>query len=571
MSTDVLRRHVHRHIDYIRQLQSRGLPLITCAFVRIEGEPPGRDYQPRYSPLAPGTWYAETVMRDSLFHPSNRVSDPFRITSHTSSLGGNHVHLFYPLPLDGDPLAEWLRQVPNPNPGLLPDQKTPADDALSLVSQVCEMLAPLADSLPSHLSERLGFSQTGRSYSWVEVLFHLGWHFPDHGIEAVRCRILSRTDEAPWESVCPELQLQLGGVRASPDVFPGVIVSRLGPMSDFLTASVNALLLILEALDGIECGAQPQPHPDFGRLRDEFRHLGETFSQFPRELTARVLRLADNPKDCEEELRKKITTFLLYGDRIALFDNLTGAFGDGTLDRALTGTEWQDRILGANRQFRGPLTVTFYGTGNNVVIRADTARRICHIRLESPHERPEERADVKRPHLINWVTENRERLLAKALTILSAYHQASRPDFKLKPWGSFESWSALVRNAVVWCGLVDPGETRVAVQDQADETARGLRQLITALEMIDPDQTGKTAAEIVAAATVEDAACSPEVREMLRDAVDSLVSKADARNDNTAGFVGRFDPTRVHRPCGRRVDLRDPWLRVNNQRSASHP
>lgn len=241
-----------------------------------------------------------------------------------------------------------------------------------------------------------------------------------------------------------------------------------------------------------------------------------------------VISYPANAMDCEEELRKKITSFLLYGDRIALFDNLTGVFGDGTLDRALTGTEWQDRILGGNRQFRGPLSVTFYATGNNVAIRADTARRICHIRLESPLERPEERIDVARPHLIKWVTENRESLLTAALTILKAYHRAGRPDFKLKPWGSFESWSGLVRNAIVWCGLIDPGQTRVAVQEQADETARGLRQLIAALEMIDPDRTGKTATEIVAA-TDEDSAHSSEVREMVCDAVDALVAKRDGR------------------------------------------
>ena len=116
-----------------------------------------------------------------------------------------------------------------------------------------------------------------------------------------------------------------------------------------------------------------------------------------------------------------------------------------------------------------------------MAIRADTARRVCHIRLESPHERPEERTDVKRPHLLRWVTERREELLAGALTILKAYHLAGRPDFGLKPWGSFESWSALVRNALVWCGLPDPGETRVVMQEQADETARGLRQLITVM------------------------------------------------------------------------------------------
>lgn len=86
-----------------------------------------------------------------------------------------------------------------------------------------------------------------------------------------------------------------------------------------------------------------------------------------------------------------------------------------------------------------------------------------------------------------------------------------------------------MRNAVVWCGLPDPGRTRVAVQEQADETARGLRQLIAALEMIDPEGTGRTAAEIVGAAAEERAAHSREVREMLREAVESLVVKPDGR------------------------------------------
>ena len=127
------------------------------------------------------------------------------------------------------------------------------------------------------------------------------------------------------------------------------------------------------------------------------------------------------------------------------------------------------------------------------------------------------------------MTEHRERLLAGALTVLKAYHLAGRPDFQLKPWGSFESWSSFVRNAVVWCGLPDPGTTRVSIQDQSDETARGLRQLITALEMIDPEGTGKTAAEIVAIATDEKTSHSSEVREMLRDALDSLIAKPDGR------------------------------------------
>lgn len=234
-------------------------------------------------------------------------------------------------------------------------------------------------------------------------------------------------------------------------------------------------------------------------------------------------------KDGEEELRKKITTLLLYGDRMALFDNLTGGFGDGTLDRCLTSTEWQDRQLGSNSQFRGRMEVTFYATGNNVAVLADTARRVCHIRLESPEERPEERADFKRPNLIGWVVENRERLLAAALTILRAYHLAGRPDHGLKPWGSFESWSQLVRNAVVWCGLPDPGATRQVVQEQADETGRGLRLLLAAMEGIDQNREGLTTADLLGRAYDPDARDPAEVRELLVAAIEALVSKPDSR------------------------------------------
>jgi hypothetical protein len=263
-----------------------------------------------------------------------------------------------------------------------------------------------------------------------------------------------------------------------------------------------------------------------------------------------VISYPAGSKDGEEELRKKITTLLMYGDRLALFDNLTGGFGDGTLDRCLTSAEWQDRQLGSNRQFRGRVDVTFYATGNNVAIRADTARRVCHLRLESPEERPEERSDIRRPNLVGWVIDNRDRLLAAALTILRAYHEAGRPDHGLKPWGSFESWSRLVRNALVWCGLPDPGETRQVVQEQADDTGRGLRALIRALDLIDPGRNGLTAAEIVGAASDQKSTHSAEVKEMLMGAFDMLIAKPDGRK---LGYKLRHLRRRVVE--GRFIDL----------------
>jgi hypothetical protein len=99
----------------------------------------------------------------------------------------------------------------------------------------------------------------------------------------------------------------------------------------------------------------------------------------------------------QDELRKRITSLVLAGDRLVLFDNLEGNFGDPVLDAALTAATWKDRILGVNRMAEGPMYMTWFATGNNVAIAADTTRRICHIRLESPEERPEERERISVP------------------------------------------------------------------------------------------------------------------------------------------------------------------------------
>lgn len=74
-----------------------------------------------------------------------------------------------------------------------------------------------------------------------------------------------------------------------------------------------------------------------------------------------------------EELRKKITSIAIAGDRLILFDNLEGVFGNDALDRALTSTSWKDRILGKSEQVELPLIPAWYATGNNVQVAADAA------------------------------------------------------------------------------------------------------------------------------------------------------------------------------------------------------
>ena len=171
----------------------------------------------------------------------------------------------------------------------------------------------------------------------------------------------------------------------------------------------------------------------------------------------------------------------LEATQLALIDNISGVFGSATLDRALTAESWRDRLLGSNSQVSMPLKVTWYATGNNVVLKGDTPRRCLHIRLESWRERPECRTDFRHPRLLSWIRRERSRLLPAALTLLRAYAAAGRPPQRLPGWGSYEGWSDLVRSTVVWLDLPDPAETREELEAASDVEKSTVRDLVHGL------------------------------------------------------------------------------------------
>ncbi len=187
-------------------------------------------------------------------------------------------------------------------------------------------------------------------------------------------------------------------------------------------------------------------------------------------------RMAPSEKEAEE--RKRITALAIAGDPLVLIDNVSRMLGSAALDAALTAEIWSDRLLGQNLQLKLPLNMIWLATGNNVSLRGDTSRRCVHIRLESPDEFPERRGGFRHPRILEWVAKERPRLVADALTILKAYVHAGKPSQGLSPWGSYEGWSQLARNAIVWVGLPDPGETREALQTEANQDHEMLEGLV---------------------------------------------------------------------------------------------
>ena len=198
----------------------------------------------------------------------------------------------------------------------------------------------------------------------------------------------------------------------------------------------------------------------------------------------------------DEEMRKTITAVAIGAVPSVLFDNLDVQLGGAALDAAITASTWCDRLLGQSRMTGDlPMRTIWSATGNNMAFGSDVGRRVLPIRLQSPLETPENRSGFVHPDLLAWVGSQRPRLAVAALTILRAYFVAGCPTQPKGDWGSFESWTAKIRGAIVWAGGADPLPTRTTAL-AGDDTAALLGKLIMGIEQADPSGIGLTTKEI---------------------------------------------------------------------------
>jgi hypothetical protein len=155
----------------------------------------------------------------------------------------------------------------------------------------------------------------------------------------------------------------------------------------------------------------------------------------------------------EEEMEKRLGAALVAGDSIISIDNCTLALAGDFLCQAVTEETVKVRILGQSRQIDAPSNACLFATGNNLVIAGDMTRRTLLCSLDPKVEQPE--LLVFPTDVLQMARENRGAYVAAALTIMRAHHVVD-PFERPAPLGSFERWSRMVRDALVWLGLPDP-------------------------------------------------------------------------------------------------------------------
>ncbi|WP_456790130.1 hypothetical protein [Bradyrhizobium sp. USDA 4472] len=181
-----------------------------------------------------------------------------------------------------------------------------------------------------------------------------------------------------------------------------------------------------------------------------------------------------------DELEKRLGGVLLEGGSLVSLDNLSFDLESDLLCQILTQRIVKIRVLGKSEvpecEWRG----TIFATGNNIRVLGDLVRRTLTCRLDAMAERPELRKFTFDP--IARVRGAREAYIAAAITIVRAYRTSRRDAPNLEPLASYGSWSAAVREPLLWLGVPDPVKSMEAAR-AADPARAAAYQLVKHWEM----------------------------------------------------------------------------------------
>lgn len=180
----------------------------------------------------------------------------------------------------------------------------------------------------------------------------------------------------------------------------------------------------------------------------------------------------------QKEEAQQIFSVALEGLQIVFLDNIEGKVGSPAFNSMLTATAVQGRVYYTQQLCSAPMNAVWFGSGNNLILHADLARRTVVILLKSNLERPELRTDFKYLDLMGHLRANRESLIADALTILKAFGLANVPRQLSKGMGSYEDWDRQVRETVFWTLGIDPCERTIQGECQHDSERAALEVIV---------------------------------------------------------------------------------------------
>lgn len=153
----------------------------------------------------------------------------------------------------------------------------------------------------------------------------------------------------------------------------------------------------------------------------------------------------------ETEAEKRITESLLRGGTILNLDNIRDFVDSAAMSSLITSSTWEGRPL-----FRGMVRLAnnfvVVGSGNNVKVTAEIARRIVPIILQPTTDHPESRTEFHHKDIASYILSRRPLVVSTILAMVRSWIAAGRPPGTV-PMGSFDRWASCVGGVMQYHGF----------------------------------------------------------------------------------------------------------------------
>ena len=159
------------------------------------------------------------------------------------------------------------------------------------------------------------------------------------------------------------------------------------------------------------------------------------------------------PRD-EERVQSLMLGILKKSEPVHVFDDVTHSVISATLNRAITGRTYSDRVLGVSDTASYVIRQLWIMTLNNARASADIVRRVfrCRLLWDRPG-RPEERRDIRIRDFLGHVERNRVAILSRLWQLVAEWIAAGQPvPHDLPVLGSFECFASVIGGILRYAG-----------------------------------------------------------------------------------------------------------------------
>ena len=183
-----------------------------------------------------------------------------------------------------------------------------------------------------------------------------------------------------------------------------------------------------------------------------------------------------NKAKTEQAFEKQLDAALRLRPGIISVDNVTYPIEGARLCSILSEREILIPATGNRTTTEVEPAMLFFNGNNLNIVGPDLKRRSLIIRL---HERRETVDEARGSTWIDELLERRDVIVPEMMNLLVAFKRANSPR-QTAPLASFEDWSRVVRDAIVWAGLPDPvlSQTRADPCSMPSARSDGLQLLL---------------------------------------------------------------------------------------------